>query len=80
VVSGGLHPGPVPELLDRVGTNVCVRADGGVHGHPDGTHAGTKGLRAAVDAAAVGADIEAKARDVPEHAAAVELWGTETPR
>ncbi|RXK46698.1 type III ribulose-bisphosphate carboxylase [Halorientalis pallida] len=80
VASGGLHPGLVPELIDRVGTNVCVQAGGGVHGHPDGTHAGAKALRAAVDAAAAGEDIEAKADEVPELATAIEKWGTETPR
>ena len=80
MASGGLHPGLVPELVDRVGTNVGVQAGGGVHGHPDGTHAGAKALRAAVDAATAGEDIESKAEDVPELAIALEKWGTETPR
>ena len=80
VASGGLHPGLVPDLIDRVGTNVCVQAGGGVHGHPDGTHAGAKALRAAVDAAAAGEDIEAKADAVPELETAIQMWGTATPR
>ncbi|WP_335998680.1 type III ribulose-bisphosphate carboxylase [Halorientalis halophila] len=80
VASGGLHPGLVPELIDRLGTNLCIQAGGGVHGHPEGTHAGAKALRAAVDAAAAGESIESKAEQVPELATAVEKWGTETPR
>jgi len=80
MASGGLHPGLVPELMDRVGTNVGIQAGGGVHGHPDGTHAGAKALRAAVDAATAGQDIHEKAQDVPELATALEKWGTETPR
>jgi ribulose-bisphosphate carboxylase large chain len=78
--SGGLHPGLVPELIDRLGTNLCVQAGGGVHGHPDGTHAGAKALRAAVDAAAEGRPIEDAAGETPELATALEKWGTETPR
>ncbi|MFB6171378.1 MAG: type III ribulose-bisphosphate carboxylase [Haloarculaceae archaeon] len=80
VASGGLHPGIVPELLDRLGTNLIVQAGGGVHGHPDGTHAGARALRAAVEAAASGTPIERAAEETPELAAALEKWGTESPR
>ena len=80
VASGGLHPGVVPALLDRVGTNVCVQAGGGVHGHPDGTRAGAKALRAAIDAAMAGTPLEASADDHPELAAALDTWGTDAPR
>jgi ribulose-bisphosphate carboxylase large chain len=80
VASGGLHPGLVPDLLDATGTNVCVQAGGGIHGHPDGTRAGAAALRAAVDGYAAGKSLEAAAEDSPELAAAVEEWGTETPR
>ncbi|MFB6136554.1 MAG: type III ribulose-bisphosphate carboxylase [Halobacteriaceae archaeon] len=80
VASGGLHPGLVPELLDRVGTAVCVQAGGGVHGHPDGTRAGARALRAAVDAAVAGDSLAERADEVPKLATALETWGTETPR
>jgi ribulose-bisphosphate carboxylase large chain len=66
--------------LDATGTNVCVQAGGGIHGHPDGTRAGAAALRAAVDGYAAGKSLEAAAEDSPELAAAVEEWGTETPR
>jgi ribulose-bisphosphate carboxylase large chain len=80
VASGGLHPGLIPELVDRVGTNVAIQAGGGVHGHPDGTRAGARAFRAAVDAAVEGVPIESKAAEVPELQIALEKWGTETPR
>ncbi|MGQ4555580.1 type III ribulose-bisphosphate carboxylase [Halobellus sp. GM3] len=80
VASGGLHPGLVPDLLDATGTNVCVQAGGGIHGHPDGTHEGSKALRAAVDGYAEGRSIESKAEESPALRTAIEKWGTETPR
>jgi len=80
VASGGLHPGLVPDLLDATGTNVCVQAGGGIHGHPDGTHAGATALRAAVDAYAAGRSIDEAAEESPALATALEKWGTETPR
>ena len=80
MASGGLHPGLVPELVARCGTNIGVQAGGGVHGHPDGTHAGARALRAAVDAVAAGRAIEDAAEETPALATALEKWGTETPR
>ncbi|MFB6155544.1 MAG: type III ribulose-bisphosphate carboxylase [Haloferacaceae archaeon] len=80
VASGGLHPGLVPRLLDRVGTGVCVQAGGGVHGHPDGTHAGAKAFRQAIDASLDGVPLEEAAEAHPELAAALDTWGTESPR
>ncbi|WP_435185188.1 type III ribulose-bisphosphate carboxylase [Halobellus sp. EA9] len=80
VASGGLHPGLVPDLLDATGTNVCVQAGGGIHGHPDGTHEGAKALRAAVEAYAEGVSLESKADESPALATAIDKWGTETPR
>jgi len=80
MASGGLHPGLVPELMDRVGTNVGIQAGGGVHGHPDGTHAGAKALRQSIDATMDGVPVAEYAEDHPELATALEKWGTETPR
>ncbi len=80
MASGGLHPGLVPELVERCGTDIGVQAGGGVHGHPDGTRAGAKALRSAVDAVAAGRDIETAAEETPELATALAKWGTETPR
>lgn len=51
VASGGLHPGMIPALLDRMGTDIVAQFGGGCHGHPDGTVAGAKAIRQALDAA-----------------------------
>ncbi|MFD1562074.1 type III ribulose-bisphosphate carboxylase [Haloarchaeobius amylolyticus] len=80
VASGGLHPGVVDQLLEALGTDIIVQAGGGVHGHPDGTHAGAKALRQSVDASMAGESLEDYADDHPELATALEKWGAETPR
>ena len=80
VASGGLHPGTIEPLLDRIGTDVMVQAGGGVHGHPDGTTAGARAFRQAVDAYQAGVDPEEHATDHPELAAALARWGTHSPR
>ncbi len=80
VASGGLHPGLVPELIRREGSNIAIQAGGGVHGHPDGTRAGAAALRQAVDASVAGTPIEEYAEDHPELKTALDKWGTETPR
>ena len=68
------------QLFDELGTTLMVQAGGGVHGHPDGTHAGAKAFRRAVEAAAAGESIEEATVDSPELATAIDKWGTETPR
>jgi ribulose-bisphosphate carboxylase large chain len=78
--SGGLHPGVVGELVDALGTNIAIQAGGGVHGHPDGTEAGARALRAAAEAATAGESLESRAESSEALATALEKWGTETPR
>ncbi len=56
VASGGLHPGHVPAVVDILGKDIVIQAGGGVHGHPDGTRAGAKAMREA---------LEAKMQDIP---------------
>ena len=79
VASGGLHPGTVEPLLDALGTDLIVQAGGGIHGHPDGTHAGAKALRQAVDAYTAGRSVTEAAEDHAELGQAIEEWGAETP-
>lgn len=50
VASGGVYPGIVPKMLKAMGNNIVIQAGGGVHGHPDGTIAGAKAMRQAIDA------------------------------
>jgi ribulose-bisphosphate carboxylase large chain len=80
VASGGLHPGLMGQLFDALGTTLVVQAGGGVHGHPDGTGAGARAFRRAVEAAAAGESLEDAAADAPALATAIDKWGTETPR
>ncbi|THE65927.1 type III ribulose-bisphosphate carboxylase [Salinadaptatus halalkaliphilus] len=80
VASGGLHPGVVDQLIDALGTDICIQAGGGIHGHPDGTHAGAKALRQATEASLEGVSLADYATDHEELATALEKWGAETPR
>ena len=50
VSSGGLHPGHVPFLIRHLGKNISIQMGGGIHGHPEGTIAGARAARQAVDA------------------------------
>ena len=80
VASGGLHPGIVDQLLDALGSDIMVQAGGGIHGHPDGTEAGARALRASVEAYRDGESLRSRAESVPELETALEAWGTEGPR
>jgi 2,3-diketo-5-methylthiopentyl-1-phosphate enolase len=49
VPSAGIHPGLVPLLVRDFGVDSVINAGGGVHGHPQGTIAGGKAFREAID-------------------------------
>ena len=74
VASGGLHPRLVPALLETFGNDVVLQAGGGIHGHPDGTVAGAKAMRQAVDAKLNGQSLEEYAKNHKELEAALEQW------
>ncbi|MCT9096554.1 type III ribulose-bisphosphate carboxylase [Haloarchaeobius sp. HME9146] len=81
VASGGLHPGVIDALIDALGTDICIQAGGGIHGHPDGTEAGARALRQSVEATMQGVSLEDYAADGhAELQTALEKWGSETPR
>jgi ribulose-bisphosphate carboxylase large chain len=75
VASGGLHPGLVPSLLKILGKDIVIQAGGGIHGHPDGTVAGAKAMRQAVDATLQGIALTRYAVEHEELKAALEIWG-----
>lgn len=50
VCSGGLHPGLFPYLVKTLGKDIILQAGGGIHGHRDGTTAGAKASRQAIEA------------------------------
>jgi ribulose-bisphosphate carboxylase large chain len=76
VASGGLHPRLVPALMETFGKDFVIQAGGGIHGHPDGTVAGAKAMRQAVDAALYGKTLDEYAKTHKELAAALKQWKT----
>lgn len=79
VASGGVDPGKVDNLIALHGKDVVIQAGGGVHGHPRGTAAGARALRAAVDAVMQGIPIPEAAdknRDLKE---ALDRFGYTDP-
>jgi ribulose-bisphosphate carboxylase large chain len=58
VASGGLNPSQIPALYEIFGNEGVFQMGGGIHGHPNGTRAGAKAARDAVDAAVAGVALE----------------------
>lgn len=80
VASGGLHPGVVDQLWESVGSaDFAATAGGGIHGHPNGSEAGGKALRQAVEAYQKKIPAHEYAKTHPELAAALKKWGTKPP-
>jgi len=75
VASGGLSPLHVPELIKVLGKNMVYQFGGGCHGHPDGTKAGARAIRQAVDAILQGYSLKEYAKNNSELAKAIEKWG-----
>jgi ribulose-bisphosphate carboxylase large chain len=78
VASGGLHPGLVPALITYFGKDFAMQAGGGIHGHKDGTIAGAKAMRQAVDAALKGTPLRTYAKTHRELEVALQIWGWRT--
>jgi ribulose-bisphosphate carboxylase large chain len=74
VASGGLHPRLVPALMETFGNDFVIQAGGGIHGHPDGTVAGAKAMRQAVDATLYGKTLEEYAKTHKELSLALKKW------
>jgi ribulose-bisphosphate carboxylase large chain len=74
VASGGLHPRLVPALMETFGKDVVIQAGGGIHGHPDGTIAGAKAMRQAVDAVMKKKSLKEYAKTHKELQIALETW------
>lgn len=62
VCSGGLHPLLVPQLMHIMGNDIIIQGGGGVHAHPNGTTAGARALRQAVDATMQGISLQEYAK------------------
>ena len=48
-LSCGLHPGLIDKITSLVGNDYLGNAGGAIHGHPNGTMAGAKAMRQAID-------------------------------
>ena len=75
VASGGLHPGLVPALIEFFGKDFIIQAGGGIHGHRDGTIAGAKAMRQAVEATLQGVSLDEYAEEHRELEVALQMWG-----
>lgn len=76
VASGGLHPGKIPVVVEKMGKDIVCQMGGGCHGHPDGTAVGAQAVVQATEAAVKGIPIEEYAQDKQALKKALEKWGS----
>lgn len=74
IASGGLHPALVPELVRILGKDIIINFGGGIHGHPDGTLAGARAARQAMEAVMKNIPLEKYAKSHEELKKALEKW------
>ena len=74
VASGGVYPEIVPKIMEFMGQDVVIQAGGGIHGHPQGTVAGAKAMRQAVDATLKKISLKEYAKTHNELKLALEKW------
>jgi len=75
IASGGLHPGMIPKLVERMGKDIICQMGGGCHGHPDGTKAGAMTIRQSLEATMKGIPLEEYAEEHKELRVALDKWG-----
>jgi ribulose-bisphosphate carboxylase large chain len=80
VSSGGLHPLLVDKVMDKLGTDIMLQIGGGIHGHPNGSYAGARAMREAVEAYLAGIDLAVAAGKCPELKVALDYWGRKGTR
>ena len=74
VASGGLSPLHIPELIRLLGKDMVFQFGGGCHGHPDGTLAGAKAIRQAVEASLNGISLKDYSSKNLELRRALDKW------
>ena len=74
-VSGGTTQLVVGKIIKDLGTDIILAAGGAVHGHPDGSRAGAKSMRDAIDAAIHGIPLEEAVKTSPELLAMAKRLG-----
>jgi ribulose-bisphosphate carboxylase large chain len=75
VCSGGLQPAHIPFLVNHLGKDIVAQFGGGVHGHRDGSYAGAKAVRQALEATMKKISLRGYAKTHPELKTALEQWG-----
>ncbi|MBU4501067.1 MAG: type III ribulose-bisphosphate carboxylase [Nanoarchaeota archaeon] len=75
VASGGLHPGSVSRLIERMGTDIIIQAGGGIHWNPRGSKYGAMGMRQAVNAVMLGISLKEYAKTHRELKEALDKFG-----
>jgi 2,3-diketo-5-methylthiopentyl-1-phosphate enolase len=76
--SGGITPVNVPDAVRVLGNDIMIGSGGGIHAHPEGSAAGAKAFRQAIDAAVRGIPLEEAAKEYRELAISLGLWGIHT--
>ncbi|HOZ37009.1 MAG TPA: type III ribulose-bisphosphate carboxylase [bacterium] len=74
IASGGLHPGLVEKLTKILGTDIVINFGGGLHGHPDGSIAGARACRQAVEAVVKKIPAKVYAKTHPELKRSLGYW------
>ena len=79
VASGGLHPGVIDTVVNKLGHDIFIQLGGGVLGHPEGADRGVEAALEARRAVMSGRSIKEYVKQNPRSAlaAAVAQWGTE---
>jgi len=79
VASGGLHPGVLDKVVEKLGPNIFIQLGGGVLGHPEGIRRGVEAALEARKAIVSGETVKEYVDFHPDSALAkaVEAWGTE---
>lgn len=75
VASGGLSPLDAPELIKVLGKDIVYQFGGGCHGHPDGTEAGARAIRQAIDSVLGDYDLKEYSKNHTELERAIKKWG-----
>jgi len=74
VSSGGLHPGHIPYLIKNLGKDLVIQMGGGIHGHPQGTLAGARAARQAIEAVLKKKSLKQYSKNNPELKRALSYW------
>jgi len=74
VASGGVYPGIVDKIIKTMGNNIIIQSGGGIHGHPNGTIAGARAMRQAIDASLKKISLKEYAKTNKELEIALNFW------